>query len=72
MNLKEQVNTLTTEKNHLEQEVKVKAEEQQRDFERTIEEFKTKLLNSDEQSKEIQRASAKTQSEFDKQKSLLD
>lgn len=48
MNLREQVNTLTNEKNHLEQEVKVKAEEQQKEFERTIEEFKHKLQNSDE------------------------
>jgi len=40
MNLKEQVNTLQKEKNYLEQEVKVKAEEQHKEHERTIEKYK--------------------------------
>ena len=43
-----------------------------KDFERQIEELNQKVTNTDEQKKEIQRQQVASESEFDKQRALLD
>ena len=43
-----------------------------KDFERQIDELNQKVTNTDEQKKEIQRQQVASESEFDKQRALLD
>ena len=43
-----------------------------KEYERIIEELNTKMSNTDEQKKEIQRQQVASESEFDKQRALLD
>jgi hypothetical protein len=49
-----------------------KVDTMKKDFNRQIEEFKQKLYQQEEQSKEIHRSRMSAESEFDKQKALLD
>lgn len=69
---REQVQQLQSEKNLIESEMNNKFIQQKQEFQRQIEEINAKMNKSDELKKEIQRQQVSAESEFDKQKALLD
>lgn len=69
--LKESVAGLAKEKDALERELRNKMEQDARDAARMMEELKSKMQSAEESSKEFQRRTIASESEFDKQKALL-
>ena len=69
---REALQQLQSEKNLVEGELNEKLIQQKRDYERQIDEMSHKMNTAEDQKKEIQRQQVSSESEFDKQKALLD
>lgn len=69
--LKESITGLSKEKDALERDLRNKMEQDARDAARLMEELKSKMQSAEESSKEFQRRTIASESEFDKQKALL-
>ena len=70
--LRESLAQLTKEREHLESEMTEKLETLRRESARQIEECKNKIASQEEQHKETYRSRMAAESEFDKQKALLE
>jgi chromosome segregation ATPase len=69
---KEALQQMQSEKNELENKLSTQMSSLKKDYERTIDELTIKVSNTEEQKKEISRAQMSSESEFEKQKALLD
>jgi uncharacterized phage infection (PIP) family protein YhgE len=70
--LREALNQMSRERERLEQELNERLEALRKDSARQIEEARNKISAQEEQQKEIQRTRLAAESEFDKQKALLE
>jgi len=70
--LRETLHQVTKEKEQIEEEMRQRLDAEKKDGMRQIEEFKNKLYHQEESAKETNRQVMAAQSEFEKQKALLD
>jgi len=70
--LRESLAQMSKEKEHLEQDMTEKLDSLRRESARQLEESRNKLANQEEQAKEVMRTRMASESEFDKQKALLE
>jgi len=70
--LRESLQQVTRDREHLEREMTEQLESLKRESNRQLEDMKTKLTQQEEQAKEIHRTRLASESEFDKQKALLE
>ena len=70
--LRESLSQLSKERERLEQELTERLESLRKDSARQLEEARNKIAAQEEQQKEIQRTRLAAESEFDKQKALLE